>query len=68
MNHAYNINFTTLYAQTLFRFLKKIVRKFISDSFEKAPTNEESLLTYNKAQWHELITLHLLKLQGNRVQ
>jgi len=44
MNHAYNINFTTLYAQTLFRFLKKIVRKFISDSSEKALTNEESLL------------------------
>jgi len=44
MNHAYNINFTNLYAQTLFHFLKKIVTMFISDSSEKALTNEESLL------------------------
>jgi len=44
MNHAYNINFTTLYSQTLFRFLKKIVRKFILNNSEKALTNEESLL------------------------
>ena len=44
MHHDYNINLTNLYAQTLFRFLKKIVRKFISDSSKKALTNEESLL------------------------
>ena len=44
MNHAYNINFTTINVQTLFRFLKKTVRTLISDSSEKALTNEESLL------------------------
>jgi len=44
MNHDYNIKLTSLYAQTLFRFLKKIVRNFISDSSKKELTNEESLL------------------------
>jgi hypothetical protein len=44
MNHAYKIYSTTLNAQTLFRFLKKIVRKYISDSSGKGITNEESPL------------------------
>jgi hypothetical protein len=68
MNYAHNINLTTLYAQTLFCFLKKIVRKIILDSSEKALTNEESLLRIIKHTVALINNVTLIELQENRVQ